>query len=169
MRGTGQSSWPLGASQRIIPAHAGNSLAAHRCDLLVEDHPRTCGEQNTKKSRSKTKGGSSPHIQGTGEAETITVQMPGIIPAHAGNSGSGGHPTRRHRDHPRTCGEQDMIPATEIAPLGSSPHMRGTADGYESVEDNGGIIPAHAGNSPGRGFGLRWGRDHSRGFGEPVG
>ena len=92
-------------------------------------------------------GGSSPHMRGTGEAETITVQMPGIIPAHAGNSGSGGHPTRRHRDHPRTCGEQDMIPATEIAPLGSSPHMRGTADGYESVEDNGGIIPAHAGNS----------------------
>ena len=50
-------------------------------------------------------------------------------------------------DHPRTCGEHTSVGYANVIAKGSSPHMRGTRDHPRRCAVDGGIIPAHAGNT----------------------
>ena len=54
----------------------------------------------------------------------------------------------RARDHPRACGEHELIEHLNASPQGSSPRMRGTLPCSWRVGLQSGIIPAHAGNTP---------------------
>ncbi len=89
-----------------------------------------------------------------------------IIPAHAGNSSGDEEMRRLCRDHPRTCGEQPSHGPTPAISMGSSPHMRGTADPLDPVQSPIRIIPAHAGNSRWFGKGQNDLKDHPRTCGE---
>ena len=147
MRGTRRHVSEQVRINRIILAHAGNSLDLDRAFPHDLDHPRACGELVWRAFRRFLQGGSSPRMRGTHAPPCVDSLGPRIIPAHAGNSGSSLAPPRMRSDHPRACGELATIPALALFICGSSPRMRGTpADdvGARSVHR---IIPAHAGNS----------------------
>ena len=90
----------------------------------------------------------------------------GIIPAHAGNTGSKAAIMFNRGDHPRACGEHNSQMSGQLLGQGSSPRMRGTHTVMRTRLRTGGIIPAHAGNTIWR---VRWSilaRDHPRACGE---
>ena len=88
----------------IIPACAGNTIFFFQRKRRIRDHPRMCGEHTWVPNTKGTLQGSSPHVRGTLVGRLCQLKEMGIIPACAGNTGSGlrGGPGRR--DHPRMCG-----------------------------------------------------------------
>ncbi len=91
-----------------------------------------------------------------------------ITPAHAGKSifYSGGIIGKW--DHPRTCGEKQLIEVTLKYYTGSPPHMRGKAKSVGSGKSSRRITPAHAGKSIftcGYNFTIK---DHPRTCGEKL-
>ena len=131
----------------ITPAHAGNSAFSMFGRVPVWDHPRTCGEQLCDTYGKRKSLGSPPHMRGTGALMSIGSFMLGITPAHAGNSGIDSRRAEAPKDHPRTCGEQLILVQVLLFLKGSPPHMRGTDTVGDGGRCDGGITPAHAGNS----------------------
>ena len=79
---------------------------------------------------------------------SCTFQAPalyGIIPAHAGLTGTGAAHTVASRDHPRACGAHLKPWARKLKEKGSSPRMRGSHLVRDKAAVKVGIIPAHAG------------------------
>ena len=111
------------------------------------DHPRMCGEHMLPSECLPYSRGSSPHVRGTLEVRDAVDELPGIIPACAGNTGSGSTATGSDGDHPRMCGEHFGRSFDGIDRRGSSPHVRGTPDLHGCSSSDGGIIPACAGNT----------------------
>ena len=110
----------------IIPAFAGNTMI--ECFKLnkIWDHPRIRGEhQSSTRSRKKAQG-SSPHSRGTLWLATTGIELPGIIPAFAGNTWIVIRIKTGKEDHPRIRGEHQKQEECAELPLGSSPHSRGT-------------------------------------------
>ncbi len=70
-----------------------------------------------------------------------------FIPAHAGNTASGGFAPASSSVHPRACGEHSAGGAGGGAACGSSPRMRGTRYVLSDAEGRVRFIPAHAGNT----------------------
>ena len=138
----------LGAT-RIIPAHAGNTLRHRIRAPRFRDHPRTCGEHFLIWLRWRVMGW--------------------IIPAHAGNTAQFQSKRRGETDHPRTCGEHERLTVDAIQAEGSSPHMRGTHCALSHSILSNGIIPAHAGNTMGKGGYCYIARDHPRTCGDHSG
>ena len=126
MRGTDVFNGPPLLKGGIIPAHAGNSCSEGSATNRRRDHPRTCGEQSSSSIWHRNRRGSSPHMRGTAPGSTTQSNSSGIIPAHAGNRYRSGGLGTASRDHPRTCGEQDVEAIKSVIQKGSSPHMRGT-------------------------------------------
>ena len=89
----------------IIPAHAGNTLKAMQTATQSGDHPRTCGEHSKRRLLTGIDAGSSPHMRGTQHPIGRVAVIPGIIPAHAGNTRIVTSTVSSPWDHPRTCGE----------------------------------------------------------------
>ena len=73
-----------------------------------------------------------------------------------GNTGKGKRCFLYRRDHPRIRGEHALAILRVTAPLGSSPHSRGTRYSRRYFWRRGGIIPAFAGNT------RRWYRSQGR-------
>ena len=90
----------------------------------------------------------------------------GIIPACAGNTRYEHTDNSPPRDHPRVCGEHSVSLTFDVAPLGSSPRVRGTRRMCLARERNRGIIPACAGNTNPRQLKRFNARDHPRVCGE---
>ena len=166
MRGTDQLTGSAQITLGIIPAHAGNRCISCWINDLGWDHPRTCGEQLARDCGLISLAGSSPHMRGTGSPIHLAWHSSRIIPAHAGNSGLNRGGGSAWGDHPRTCGEQSVSPASIGGGGGSSPHMRGTGREIEAVGNKKGIIPAHAGNSAGWCIWIPILGDHPRTCGE---
>ena len=86
-------------------------------------------------------------MRGTPEADAKGLLRLRIIPAYAGNTRLQEVQGLRVGDHPRVCGEHDLMVINSLEDLGSSPRMRGTLDFVGSWNDGHGIIPAYAGNT----------------------
>ena len=116
----------------------------------TRDHPRVCGEHPQIHNVFLISLGSSPRVRGTLRAHLRLSVGVGIIPACAGNTNYKSYALRKAWDHPRVCGEHDLLNYVDARRLGSSPRVRGTlVEGVPSVL-NIGIIPACAGNTPAR-------------------
>ena len=152
----------------IIPAYAGNTTAAAALPLMLEDHPRVCGEHQACGGPTDLSAGSSPRMRGTLRGGKGRARERGIIPAYAGNTGIGEIVIDAVEDHPRVCGEHLKLAECAQVGRGSSPRMRGTpfADGVEHAAN--GIIPAYAGNTPHWWRNWHGVRDHPRVCGEHV-
>ena len=70
-----------------------------------------------------------------------------IIPAHAGQTQSGGYPRLFIPDHPRACGANDPLNVKDAIRDGSSPRMRGKLRPSVFMCHPVRIIPAHAGQT----------------------
>ena len=109
----------------IIPAHAGKTRT--RPDLIRApgDHPRSRGENHTRKILNPWLGGSSPLTRGKLASVSSNAPCARIIPAHAGKTTPRRRTPLTSRDHPRSRGENMTQPGEDMQATGSSPLTRG--------------------------------------------
>ena len=110
---------------RIIPAHAGQTVVPSSPLNLATDHPRTCGANISVFGTSSSNAGSSPHMRGKRPCRRALEIVGRIIPAHAGQTRTHTHWWCPIQDHPRTCGANYLWRSEWQLYPGSSPHMRG--------------------------------------------
>ncbi len=91
-----------------------------------------------------------------------------IIPADAGNTVLHSFYQSWSQDHPRGCGEHQIVCSIITIFVGSSPRMRGTRMMAASRLILLRIIPADAGNTPNQGRDRFHKKDHPRGCGEHI-
>ena len=132
---------------RIIPALAGNTTAPAGTTRTPRDHPRSRGEYPTGGNHMTPKEGSSPLSRGIRTVCCWRPWSPGIIPALAGNTGSGSGYSSASRDHPRSRGEYHSTASALTANAGSSPLSRGILWTLFTTFPTIRIIPALAGNT----------------------
>ena len=147
MRGTPCSSHRSSCRLGIIPAYAGNTSLSSHPPSLDGDHPRVCGEHRSESHEGQRKQGSSPRMRGTLMISSDFLTYHGIIPAYAGNTAAALMPPVTAGDHPRVCGEHNLIKSFVDGKTGSSPRMRGTRKRRPGTPRPAGIIPAYAGNT----------------------
>ena len=90
---------------RITPAYAGKRSLNPDNVILVQDHPRLCGEKFVKLPRN--------------------CSIVGITPAYAGKSFLSVFSAMGVKDHPRLCGEKPQTGIVKYISIGSPPPMRG--------------------------------------------
>ena len=133
----------------LIPARAGNTAPSSTRRSPQRAHPRSRGEHTLcSRCRSITPG-SSPLARGTPDRLSLLLEMPGLIPARAGNTLSSSARRLFRRAHPRSRGEHAVECGVDGLYLGSSPLARGTPQLMLGELTFVGLIPARAGNTYG--------------------
>ena len=153
----------------ITPAYAGKSLWCAQGQAQERDHPRVCEEKNFLLLMTSRRSGSPPRVRGKGHVCHCSLVCcritpacagksllrvvgqcyePGITPAYAGKSPA--HPAACpvHRDHPRVCGEKEVVVFPDFPGQGSPPRMRGKGTRPPFLRNGAGITPACAGKRP---------------------
>ncbi len=155
--------------QRFIPAHAGNTTAAHRTCCTASVHPRARGEHRGRSTSRAALAGSSPRTRGTrGDARGFS-SLQRFIPAHAGNTRHPPPPGAVSPVHPRARGEHKEAFGAGAADDGSSPRTRGTPGSAAGRAGLCRFIPAHAGNTFAASAAARDAAVHPRARGEHAG
>ena len=137
----------LRAAHRLIPAHAGKTLAAPRGRRGSSAHPRSRGENVGSSSRATSCRGSSPLTRGKLRFGTLGVLVGGLIPAHAGKTRLGRRCVSASEAHPRSRGENAGMHAELWGASGSSPLTRGKPRSHAHHSFRQRLIPAHAGKT----------------------
>ena len=166
MRGTPLGGRESRSDRGIIPADAGNTWIADPFGRAWQDHPRGCGEHICSQSRSSHTRGSSPRMRGTLLEVPGSAIDDGIIPADAGSTRCGCTRLWCLADHPRGCGEHQVVASPNHQLTGSSPRMRGAPPGAFPRLPCGRIIPADAGSTWASACTTARATDHPRGCGE---
>ena len=86
MRGKGSWRLPLSLVLGITPAYAGKRLLVFFGFADDWDHPRICGEKQSKTRSFTSTWGSPPHMRGKAASVTLAEPLAGITPAYAGKS-----------------------------------------------------------------------------------
>ena len=132
---------------RLIPAHAGKTLAPIRPNEFTQAHPRSRGENGGLPGVPGMFHGSSPLTRGKLVAALVDGTDLGLIPAHAGKTAS---PRRRRQPtaaHPRSRGENTSRLTPSQTVVGSSPLTRGKPCHRLATRPPRRLIPAHAGKT----------------------
>ncbi len=125
MRGAPAAELRAAGGAGIIPAYAGSTKEWQPFAFLIWDHPRVCGEHDLSNGGERGETGSSPRMRGARDDPRRFLRADGIIPAYAGSTSIPGFKRAIQRDHPRVCGEHNLISRRLPLALGSSPRMRG--------------------------------------------
>ena len=147
MRGKLRHAGGLPASERIIPAHAGQTTIFSFNSARWSDHPRACGANGVWGVFNIRGHGSSPRMRGKPAVIYPRLGARRIIPAHAGQTPPSTTRDTCRPDHPRACGANKGAFAQTLSADGSSPRMRGKLFHNCSVLCFVRIIPAHAGQT----------------------
>ena len=150
MRGKLRHAGGLPASERIIPAHAGQTTIFSFNSARWSDHPRACGANGVWGVFNIRGHGSSPRMRGKPAVIYPRLGARRIIPAHAGQTHGRRYMADRTPDHPRACGANSTKYNARHMPTGSSPRMRGKQGRVRADPIRRRIIPAHAGQTLGR-------------------
>ena len=110
VRGKGIAPEIWSAMPRITPACAGKSIGVVFYHGCLWDHPRVCGEKDTKICIFRIRIGSPPRVRGKGNQKGDGTEMTRITPACAGKRSAAQSTGCGTRDHPRVCGEKPTIP-----------------------------------------------------------
>ena len=135
------------ASQRFIPAGAGNASTRPDECPAPPVHPRGCGERDGTFGTAVRNLGSSPRVRGTRKFSGISLSSRRFIPAGAGNASRASLNASAAAVHPRGCGERWTALVDPNAVPGSSPRVRGTLGLGRFLAVRGRFIPAGAGNA----------------------
>ena len=127
MRGKARRASCVQAAAGITPAHAGKRSSLARLQVVIQDHPRPCGEKRKRKAKNHIFLGSPPPMRGKDIQNIGCIFEHRITPAHAGKSYGGTKSTKTIKDHPRPCGEKALYGGRAKRHLGSPPPMRGKA------------------------------------------
>ena len=112
-------------AERITPACAGKRHRQRIASQAGKDHPRVCGEKTLTKWSHWIIAGSPPRVRGKGAFHKYPERFARITPACAGKSLSVTFFPSVSRDHPRVCGEKDLIVYGRTWEEGSPPRVRG--------------------------------------------
>ena len=91
--------------------------------------------------------GSSPRMRGALLHTVASLAGRRIIPAYAGSTVVRSVCSQCGQDHPRVCGEHNIVGGMYDLKKGSSPRMRGAPAGAVQSAAEIGIIPAYAGST----------------------
>ena len=149
MRGKRQQDVAVQNLEGLIPAHAGKTAASRTRLEQSQAHPRSCGENTPWGWPFGRMTGSSPLMRGKRSLCATFLVDCGLIPAHAGKTGRTRPTPASRRAHPRSCGENSIMPWGMGVFRGSSPLMRGKLFGGLVRRGLNGLIPAHAGKTCG--------------------
>ena len=111
--------------RRIIPADAGSTNLYHVTTGDIGDHPRGCGEHANRSYTPQFEQGSSPRMRGALAVVQVVLRGLRIIPADAGSTSDPRAECGRPGNHPRGCGEHQVLRSRKAGRQGSSPRMRG--------------------------------------------
>ena len=131
----------------LIPAHAGKTVSATRLASDQRAHPRSRGENRVSASVDRAPPGSSPLTRGKHRRMGDPHQPMGLIPAHAGKTGSASGWGPWVSAHPRSRGENPFHRCDPHLLTGSSPLTRGKPGRVRDVQPGARLIPAHAGKT----------------------
>ena len=137
-----------GPAPGLIPAHAGKTSSTRRRAWAARAHPRSRGENKGTWAIAHVCQGSSPLTRGKRRVAGGVWARWGLIPAHAGKTGSVTVTATVTAAHPRSRGENRL-------------------DGPEGALDAG-LIPAHAGKTVLAGHLFSSARAHPRSRGENI-
>ena len=84
-------------------------------------------------------------MRGKAAGSGISCPVSRITPAYAGKSPEGVRYTGDPEDHPRLCGEKDLLKKIGLIEIGSPPPMRGKVDVQTEDGTPDRITPAYAG------------------------
>ena len=155
-----------GPRHRLIPAHAGKTPMMSPWPSIQRAHPRSRGENASTVPTPRTGRGSSPLTRGKRLSCRENRGAAGLIPAHAGKTGSRRPPRARSTAHPRSRGENSPDGSERTVYKGSSPLTRGKPRTARSPSTCHGLIPAHAGKTMRSGQPATRCRAHPRSRGE---
>ena len=146
VRGTERPPGKVQVCDRITPACAGNRMPELSCNTAGKDHPRVCGEQNNHSLSGLVIKGSPPRVRGTVLRALLMRIGRRITPACAGNRPVSVNVLGVDKDHPRVCGEQQIMCRQKAEVAGSPPRVRGTDVLAIYLAAGHRITPACAGN-----------------------
>ena len=106
-----------------------------------------CGEKRAERGPQTIAQGSPPRVRGKDGNGNTKKAYTGITPACAGKSGRYGSPHSVSQDHPRVCGEKNLLVPWEQTNQGSPPRVRGKVPYQKDKIKQRGITPACAGKS----------------------
>ena len=154
------------ASRGLIPAHAGKTHQPEVRPWGTTAHPRSRGENDVVEEFLKQRPGSSPLTRGKPSRGVGYCGTGGLIPAHAGKTARAAFPAATSRAHPRSRGENSSRSGPGAIGPGSSPLTRGKLQSIRPRSHRPGLIPAHAGKTPGNRLPIRAEEAHPRSRGE---
>ena len=132
---------------RITPARAGKTQRFAFDAVRARDHPRACGENRAGATAPPRPPGSPPRVRGKLSQPTCLRRRSRITPARAGKTRAGHGLDALDEDHPRACGENEVVASLSASRHGSPPRVRGKprrAGGERRAER---ITPARAGKT----------------------
>ena len=132
---------------RLIPAHAGKTGSSGNCNLWIQAHPRSRGENAVLGMMSIHENGSSPLTRGKRSPGRRSRPCCRLIPAHAGKTMYMARSACAHEAHPRSRGENRNRALAPVPGWGSSPLTRGKLFYHGAFLFSPGLIPAHAGKT----------------------
>ena len=151
---------------RLIPAHAGKTSPRTTPRSGRRAHPRSRGENDPPGNPGLPFVGSSPLTRGKQREEMGPPPDRGLIPAHAGKTGSHTATAARPAAHPRSRGENLFASMVIVPSWGSSPLTRGKRDAGPPATARERLIPAHAGKTRAKCNSSNPARAHPRSRGE---
>mgnify|MGYP006974146473 CR=1 FL=1 len=111
LRGKQNPTYPFICKSRITPAPAGKTKIPISPIPTSWDHPRTCGENSKLFLVVVISPGSPPHLRGKPTRNATRLHTLRITPAPAGKTFCFFFWYVIFQDHPRTCGENFVLPA----------------------------------------------------------
>ena len=131
----------------LIPAHAGKTTPPPTQPATSPAHPRSRGENPSGGDDGQSISGSSPLTRGKPDAPQPRALVRGLIPAHAGKTGTKRRGRCDRTAHPRSRGENACGNGGPRPAGGSSPLTRGKPGAGSGAGWGRGLIPAHAGKT----------------------
>ena len=135
------------AVQGSSPAHAGKTGRQRRRSGHWSAHPRSRGENRAWQRKPASPVGSSPLTRGKLRPRRDDLAIARLIPAHAGKTGNKTATAKQPQAHPRSRGENSLMPRMTLSPAGSSPLTRGKHGYAARRRRSDRLIPAHAGKT----------------------
>ena len=111
--------------RRNIPAYAKKTRRRQIRRHCPPEHPRVCGENLCATWDTQGLAGTSPRMRGKPRQHPPTPKGRRNIPAYAGKTPSKPVPMDKTPEHPRVCGENNMLLINFEPEFGTSPRMRG--------------------------------------------
>ena len=128
-----------------IPACAGEPASASHPIRTAAVYPRVCGGTAWRTTPAAASPGLSPRVRGNPIGGSVQVQERRSIPACAGEPPRPAPYPGPLTVYPRVCGGTRLPRHPGATPRGLSPRVRGNQEGTAALVNEGGSIPACAG------------------------